>query len=280
MFTTAAAFHTDMIRAIRPIDGAPAQLLRRMARAGHCTIGASFLAVDRGKVFNSFLLVHPDGQMQRHDKDLPTYWENCVNVGGDDDGVLDTPIGPVGVALCWELIRSQTARRLVNKVRLAVGGSCWWTLPDDAPADHPLRATNLAMLKQAPVDLARMLGVPVIHGSHAGPFAGFFSPELPDVPYDSSYLGEACIVDSQGGVKGSRSLAEGAGVVIADIELPAAPQPGMPIPDRYWTPVDMPREWQESFERWFETGGDYYREVTEHYLASGEIPEYLPPYMR
>jgi predicted amidohydrolase len=209
MFTSAAAFHPDMLGAIQPADGAPLQLMQRLAREGNAVIGGSFLAGDNDNVFNRFYLVFPDGSVQLHNKDFPTYWENCYYTKGNDDGVLTTPVGPVGSALCWEFIRSQTARRLLGKVRLIMGGSCWWTLPDDAPADSPRRADNLRMCRQAPVRMARLLGVPVVHGAHVGEFKGFFSPELADVAYNSTYLGEAMIVDAQGKVLARRTGSEG-----------------------------------------------------------------------
>lgn len=279
MFTSAAAFHPNMLSAIRPIDGEPAQLMKRLARQGNAVIGGSFLARRGGQVYNTFLLVFPDGSVVTHDKDYPTYWENCVSVGGNDDGVLATPMGNIGSVLCWEFIRSQTARRLAGKVKLVMGGSCWWTLPDDADAESPLRVTNLNMLQAAPVRFARMLGVPVIHGSHAGPFNGFFSPDLPDVPYDSTYLGEAMVADAAGNVLARRSAGEGAGVVFAEISLPTDPVPLEPIPKAFWTPAEMPEPWKESWKRWFDRGSHYYRTVTKPYLETGEINEYVPEYM-
>lgn len=278
-FTSGAAFHPDMLKAIRPLDGEPARLLQRLARQGNAVVGGSFLASRDGHVFNTFLLAHPDGTLGRHDKDLPTYWENCYYEGGQDDGLFHTPVGPVGTALCWEFIRAQTARRLLGKVRLVVGGSTWWTLPDDAPADSPLRADNLKMLRDAPPRLARLLGVPVVHAAHAGPFSAFFSPTLPDVAYDSVFLGEAMIVNAHGEVLARRSLAEGAGVLLADIDLPMRPAPSASIPDAFWLPPELPAPWKESWQRWQTSGGHYYREVTLPYLKTGEIREYLPDFL-
>ncbi len=280
MFSSAAAFHEDMVRAIRPLDGAPARLLKRMAREGNAVVGGSFLASEGDRVRNSFLLAFPDGTTHRHDKDFPTYWEACFYEGGVDDGVLETPIGPVGVALCWEMVRSGTAKRLSGRVGMLLAGSTWWTLPDEAPADHPLRAVNLGMLQESPRRLARMLGVPVVHASHAGPFEGFDSPELPDVPYRSVYLGETLITDAAGHALARMGLADGAGVITADIDLAAEPAPSETIPDRFWLPEQMPPEWTEAWERWFPRGEDYYRTVTLPFLESGEIGEYVPPYMR
>lgn len=280
MFTSAAAFHPDMHKAIQPVDGAPLQLLKKLSREGNAVIGGSFLARHNQQVLNTFVLVFPDGSVALHNKDLPTYWENCYYKKGNDDGVVSTPIGPVGSILCWEFIRSQTARRLLNKVKMIVGGSCWWTLPDDADPGSPRRAANLKMLQQAAPRMARMLGVPVVHGSHAGRFEGFFSPELPDVPYNSEYLGEAMIVDAQGKVLARIPKDNAEGVITAKVEIPTDPAPSVSIPDRFWIPDEMPEDWKDSWQRWFDKGSDYYELVTAPYLETGVINEYTPKYMR
>jgi predicted amidohydrolase len=280
MFTSAVAFHPDMHQAIQPYGGAPLKLLKTLAREGNVVIGGSFLARREQQVHNTFMLVFPDGEVTQHNKDIPTYWENCYYQPGHDDGVMATPVGPVGAVLCWEFIRSQTARRLLNKVNLVVGGSCWWTLPDDADADSPRRADNLTMCQQAAPHMAKMLGVPVIHGSHAGHFNAFFSPSLPDVEYNSTFLGEAMIVDAKGKVLARRAQREGEGVVIARVALPEQPTPSAPIPKSFWTPKQMPEDWKSSFERWRNKGADYYKLVTEPYLKTGKIPEYVPEFMR
>ena len=119
----------------------------------------------------------------------------------------------------------------------------------------------------------------MIHGSHAGPFSGFYSPELPDVPYDSSYLGEAMITDARGNVLARRSAGHGAGVVVAHIELNDAGAPSEPIPERFWIPGEMPEPWKESWDRWFKKGGHYYQTVTEPYLRTGEVAEYISEYL-
>jgi predicted amidohydrolase len=281
MFTTAAAFHPALLQAIAPLDGAPARLMQRYARRHQVVIGGSFLARhDDGQVYNSFLLNFPDGSTFRHDKDDPTYWENCFYRGGKDDGVLQTPAGAVGSALCWELIRSRTARRLLGKVNMVVGGSCWWTLPDDADADSPLRAANYKMMREAAPRIARLLGVPVVHAAHAGRFSGFFSPDLPDVAYDSSYLGEAMIVAADGQLLARRPYPQGPGVVVANLDFPSLPHSRQAIPARFWLPPEMPQAWKESWSRWFKRGRDYYEQVTLPFLNTGEINEYIPEYMQ
>lgn len=181
--------------------------------------GGSFLARHGEEVFNTFLLAFPDGNVVRHNMDDPTNWETCYFRGGTDDGILPTPIAPVGPALCWEFIRSRTAKRLRKKVKMVSGGSCWWTLPDDADPASPRWAVNPKMLQDAPVRMARMPGVPVIHASHSGRFAGIFGPELSNVAYNPMFPGEAMIVDANGRVPARRTKEEGEGVVMAEVRI-------------------------------------------------------------
>jgi predicted amidohydrolase len=188
-FPSAMAFHPEMADATRRVDGPPAQLLRTLARQGNACVGGSFLAWRNGNVYNSFVLALPDGSTLRHDKDYPSYWEACYYVGGSDDGVLSTPDGNVGAALCWEFVRSRTAARLKGKVGMVVGGSCWWGIEDTAPATDPMRKWWLDLLKATPSRFARLLRVPVVHASHAGRFEGLAWPGKP-TPFPSSYLGE------------------------------------------------------------------------------------------
>ena len=282
-FTSAMAYHSKMLDTARPLHGEPLQLLISLAKQHSGVVGGSFIATRGDDVYNTFALAFPDGSVFFHDKDQPTMWENCYYIGGSDDGVLDTPAGPVGAALCWEMIRSRTARRLLGKVNLVVGGSCWWDLPDNAPAHRePLRARNLALLTETPVRLARMLGVPIVHASHCGDFEGtVLSPVATgkDPAYRSRYLGEAQIVDGHGTLLARRTREEGEGVIIA--EITPGPVEGYcePIPDRFWIP-DLWESLLRAWEKENELGQNYYQKlqparryftwITEDYPLSGE----------
>jgi predicted amidohydrolase len=259
-FTSAMAFHSKMLDAARRVDGEPLQLLVNLAKQHGGVVGGSFIAVRGDNVYNIFALAFPDGSVFFHDKDQPTMWENCYYIGGRDDGVLETPAGPVGAALCWEMIRSRTARRLLDKVNLVVGGSCWWDLPDDAPPHRDaLRARNLALLAETPARLARILGVPVIHASHCGDFEGRALHDFAlreDRAYKSHYLGEAQIVDGTGTVLARRSQEQGEGVIVAEITPGPVEVARDPIPDSFW----IPELWEPLLKAWEKENalGQYY----------------------
>jgi predicted amidohydrolase len=236
-FTSAVAFHPDMLQASLPSGGPALEMMRGAARRHNGYVGGSFIASRGGDNYNTFILAFPDGDYVTHDKDQPTMWENCYYCGGKDDGILETPMGPVGSALCWEFVRTRTVHRLRGEVDLLVGGSCWWTVPDRAipiPGKRHAHRRNLEIMRETPVRMARMLGVPVIHAAHAGDFRCRM-PLLPGLPYRSCYLGETMIVDAAGKVLAGLSREEGEGIVVADVQ-PGRIAPSEDPPQGFWIP--------------------------------------------
>jgi len=71
------AFTPAMLAGWRPLEGASLEFMRRLARESDGMVGGSFIAKHGADCFNSFLLVFPDETYRRHDKDIPTMWENC-----------------------------------------------------------------------------------------------------------------------------------------------------------------------------------------------------------
>ncbi|NPV59149.1 MAG: carbon-nitrogen hydrolase family protein [Actinobacteria bacterium] len=239
-FTSAVAFDPVMLSASLPFDGPALEMMRGAARRHDGFVGGSFIASRGGDNYNAFVLAFPDGDYAFHEKDQPTMWENCYYLGGKDDGILETPIGPVGVAMCWEMVRARTVIRLRDKVDLLVGGSCWWTVPDRAipiPGKKEVHRRNLEIMRETPVRMARMLGVPVVHAAHAGDFQCRM-PLLPGLPYRSFYLGETMIVDATGEVLARLSREDGEGIAVAEIE-PGRITPSEDPPERFWIP-DLP----------------------------------------
>lgn len=267
-FTSAVAFTPAMLSAWQPLEGSPLVLMRKLAREHDGVVGGSFIAKSGADCFNSFLLVFPDGQYFKHDKDLPTMWENNYYIGGSDDGVLNTPAGSVGAAMCWELIRSQTPRRLLNKVGMVVGGSCWWDnrLPV-RPKEEEEQAILRNMLRDAPVQLARRLGVPVIHASHAGDFEGL-TPGNESKSYVSRFLGETQIVDGHGKVLARMTYEDGEGVVTAEITPGQVTGDLAPIPDDFWV-VSLPPGAIKAWEYLNPLGQQYYATTFRPNLEGG-----------
>ncbi|MGC9325085.1 MAG: carbon-nitrogen hydrolase family protein [Desulfomonilia bacterium] len=236
-FTSAAAFHPRLLEASLPLVGKAYDLLVGKARAHQVYVGGSYLASRDGEVYNTFVLAMPDGRTATHDKDQPTMWENCYYIGGDDDGILNTPLGPMGAVLCWEFVRNRTVQRLLGKVDLVVGGSCWWTVPSGWPPVYFWNwhnRKNKKLMSTTPATFSRLLGVPVIHAAHAGDFRASM-PLLPLAPYSSSYLGETQIVDRTGVILARMKAEEGEGVIAADITIGRV-TPSLAHSTTFWIP--------------------------------------------
>jgi predicted amidohydrolase len=235
-FPSAVAFHPVMEGAALPLDGPAFQLLSRAAKRHHAHVGGSFICARDGERFNTFVLAAPDGTFVTHDKDTPTMWENCYYRGGADDGVAETELGTVGMAVCWEFIRHRTAARLRGRVDVLVGGTCW-----AGASRHKLfralfpkwEEQNVAILSKAPARMARMIGAPVIHASQAGSFVGHV-PYLPGLGYPARFLGETQIVDARGDVLARATADEGERVVVADLAM-GRTEPSAAVGDSFWT---------------------------------------------
>lgn len=235
-FTTGVAFVPELADAALPPDGPATAMLARVAREEGIRLGGSFLCRDAdGEVRNAFFLAGPDGELLgRHDKDLPTMWENAFYVGGGDDGVIDAGPYVAGAAVCWELMRSATARRLAGRVDVVVGGSNWWSVPAWPPRSltRRMEERNARTALHAPSAFARLVGAPVVHAAISGAIRCRM-PELPIVPYEGRFEGGALIAAADGSVLALRPGGEGSGLAIADIDVERLP-PAAPIPRRYW----------------------------------------------
>ena len=195
-FTSGLGYHPAMMHAHRPLDGEPMQLLKHLSKIHGIAVGGSFLAESNEHVYNTFVLAIPDGRVFTHDKDFPTGdVEQLLYAPGEDvefvrllrkpirreviparkgnnvSGVFETGNVKIGSAMCWELVRKRTDRRLLaQKVDIVLAASGWWHFsdPDEAAGIYGAtaefwkqeRREDHADLIEAPARLARMVGAP------------------------------------------------------------------------------------------------------------------------
>ena len=221
-FTTGMGYDPSLSVAALPPDGPATEMLLRVASRYGAKVGGSFLCRDDdGHVRNAFFLATPDGIAGRHDKDIPTQWENFWYVGGSDDGVMDVDGLKVGAALCLELGRSQTVRRL-RGVDLVVSGSFTWSMPTYWP-----RALGRSWLDKTYGEgyvrwaprFARLVGAPVVEATHCGRL-DCLDPTF-RLRYRCPIGGGARICAAGGEVLAERGALEGPGVVVAPVEVGA-----------------------------------------------------------
>ena len=225
------------------------EMLKNLAKDEGVFVGGSYLAQDGHEVFNTFVLACPNGAVFTHDKDLPSLaFQSSFFAGGEDseyvrlltsnggktlpelippreannrDGLFSVDGLNVGVAMCWELVRNRTPRRLQGKVDLLLGASGWWWSDPElgwpGASQQELaqdRMRQAKLIQKLPRRLARASGVPVVNANFVGIVDGYLNTDYRE-PVKGRYMGESQIVDRCG--KTVARLPDGEGVIVADV---------------------------------------------------------------
>jgi nitrilase len=179
------------------------------ARLGlFCAIGVNEREADRpGSLYNTLLLIGPDGLLHKHRKLMPTQHERLFHgIGeGRDLGVVGTEIGRVGGLICWEN-RMPLARYAVYR-----GGPQIWVAPTADDSDGWLASMRHIAIESG----AFVVSVPQFIPGAA------FPDDFP-VPIDRERVygrGGAAIVEPVAGRVIEGPLYDREGMVVADCDL-------------------------------------------------------------
>ncbi len=241
-FTTSIVYDRRLWGCSLPEKNRALDLLVGLAQTYDVLIGGSYLEKRDSDVYNTYVLVQPDGTVTRHDKDRPTMVENVYYTGGSDDGCHETFIGRVGTAVCWETIRTDTIKRLSNRVDFLMTGSHWWSPPLKWYIGNAffrkMARQNLEYMIAAPAEIARILGVSNMHAAHAGIIDGrilLFPTDKVTGKFNAHLMGETQIVDNEGTIKARMERDAGAGYITASVDLIPV-KPTLETPERFWIP--------------------------------------------
>lgn len=247
--TSPNAYDRRMRGVARPLVSEPLQMMRRAAREYGCVVGGGFIAVRGQDTRGTYAVCDPDGTLNFHDKDQPSFWENNYYGPGTDDGVVySSSLGPIGCANGFEWGRTRTTNRMLGRIRMLAGGMHFpsfptWkvTKPWFIDRDHE---SLLQYARETPARQARMLGVPAIHPSHVGPFT-METLLMPGVKWPSMCVGETQIVDADGVHLGRMAYEDGEGWICAEVTM-AEPEPRDPVPPMFWNsllPISVHAVW-------------------------------------
>src|SRR3954454_9260617 len=174
----------------------------------HCAIGVNERESERpGSLYNTLLLIGPEGLLSKHRKLMPTMQERLFHgVGaGDDLEVSDTPLGRIGGLICWEN-RMPLARYAVYK-----GGPQIWVAPTADDSESWLVTVRHIAIESG----AFVVSVPQYIPRSA--FPDDFPVELPDA--ESLGDGGAAIIEPTDGDVIAGPLYGEEGIVYADCDL-------------------------------------------------------------
>lgn len=209
------ALHEGAWASAEAADGPTTRWLRATSRRLGAWIGTSFLEADGADFFNTFALAGPDGRVAgRVRKQTPAGLEAYLFRGGEDSRIIETPLGRIGVAICYESYLCATA------------------------ADFARERPDLILLPHSYPDMSASGGLPSPPGSHVARWhavragapvvmvnkVGPWATQTPFGPVSGLFPGRSAIVDRDGEVLAD--LGERAGVEVAAVRPGAAPAPG------------------------------------------------------
>jgi nitrilase len=173
----------------------------------HCAIGVNERESDRpGTLYNTLLLIGPEGLISKHRKLMPTHHERLFHgIGtGDDLQVAETQLGRVGGLICWE------NRMPLARWAMYQQGPQIWVAPTADDSD-----SWLASMRHIAIES----GAYVVSAPQYIPRSAFpedFPLELPDKDVFGS--GGAAIVEPRGELVAGPLYGE-EGMVVANCDL-------------------------------------------------------------
>src|SRR5919106_2501176 len=175
----------------------------------YCAVGVNERELERpGTLYNTLLLLGPEGLVWKHRKLMPTHQERVFHgIGaGDDLDVADTPLGRIGGLICWEN-RMPLARYAIYR-----GGPQIWIAPTADDSDGWLASMRHIAIESG----AFVVSVPQYIPADA--FPDDFPVELPQGK-EVFGRGGAAIVEPEGGEVIAGPLYDREGIVSADCDL-------------------------------------------------------------
>jgi nitrilase len=175
----------------------------------HCAIGINERDSERpGTIYNTMLILGPEGLLHRHRKLMPTMHERLFHgIGaGDDLGVVQLPEARVGGLICWE--------NLMPLARYAVyrGGPQIWVAPTADDSDGWLASMRHIAIESGAFVVSAPQYIP------ASAFPDDFPVELPEGK-EVFGRGGAAICEPTGGDVIAGPLYDEEGIVVADCDL-------------------------------------------------------------
>lgn len=250
------------------MDGETVTWMKRTAREHGIHIAGTFLLREADGIYNTMLLVAPDGQVWRYDKSYPWAWERAYfRPRKRPIQVAETDLGKIGMLICWDVAHADLWAHYAGKIDLMLASSCPPLVPQfdfhlPAMSGRVVKSSDLGIfLKTAYrnsektfgeffLNQTRWLGVPSVNTSGAGKFKShlprpvismmslfFLRPDLwkyilhaEQVTVTTGYYDDTFIADANGNVMGKIKL-DGDDLVVSTVQLSATtPRPNQPQP--------------------------------------------------
>ena len=201
-----------------PFDGPSTQWMRALSKRLDIYLGTTFLEADREDFYDTFVLTGPGGEVVAHvRKSPPASFEAYFIAGGSDCHWFDTPIGRIGVGICYEnALYERYAELHQAQIDLYLRPFSWPSFE----VQFPIRQRDVevlnAALREGTAETARLMGIPVVMSNKVGRLVSTVPAGFP--PQDMEFPGFSAVADSDGSLLDQLGPGE-QGVVVGTVHL-------------------------------------------------------------
>jgi len=240
-FALAGYVFTDQIwEMAEPIRGRTYRWMKSLSEKNKVYIGTCILEREGDDFYDTFILTGPGkDEFWSHRKIEPASYESYFFKGGGiNQSVFQTPLGKIGVVICFDSSKAHTLLNLLkgNPDLVLMVYSCPGLPAIFTKKD---RQNWVEVTRGAPVRYAAILGVPVISSNKCGSFSSPL-PGLPGITGNAEFVNIAMIVDPQN--KRTSGVFENEGILVEEV-LPG----GGSVPEEWTLPGGrwlLPYSWR------------------------------------
>lgn len=124
VFNTGYEYSDQNYLRAESFNGPTATWMKKIAAEHGIHLAGTFLRAEQDKIYNTLLLVAPDGQQWHYNKNYPWIWERAYFQKGTGTTVADTQLGKIGLLICWDVAHLDLWQQYSGKVQLMVVCSC------------------------------------------------------------------------------------------------------------------------------------------------------------
>ncbi len=219
-----------------PFAGPTLQWMCGCSKRLQLYLGTTFLEAEGEHFYNTFVLAGPGGDVAaRVRKSPPASFEAYFFTGGNDRHWFDTPIGRIGVGICFENALYE------RYAELHAAGIDLYLRPFSGAsfeAKFPVRQHDAdvlnAALRDGTAETARLMGIPVIMSNKVGRLVTTLPAGFP--PQDIEFPGYSAIAGSDGALLGQLGPGQ-EGIVVANVQLSPERKRSQIVPRQFgrWT---------------------------------------------
>jgi hypothetical protein len=255
LFNTGYSYSDENFHLAESIDGLTSNWMMKSATHLGVHLAGSMLLLEKGEIYNALLLISPQRQVWRYDKNFPWAWERGYFRGRKGMTVAHTELGDLGLMICWDVGHPRLWEAYAGKVDMMVIASCppdgtnpiyhfpdgsRVTLDDMGPLIGSIKDSGRKIFEDMLSQQTAWLGVPAIQTVQSGhirtgiprgaalawslvPFApGLIRmiPQAGKMQMSCDMIPGCKVVNASGQVIAERAQSEGEGFTIADVIIP------------------------------------------------------------